>query len=202
MASPVFPSCSILLLAGGRGQRMGGQDKGLIEWHGRPLIEWLHEAVRPLTDELLISCNRNQPRYAMYADRLITDEETGFQGPLAGIRAGLAAARNHWMLLLPCDTPLIDLPLLQSLYSAALNTPDRPLMLRCGDQWEPLISIIPTGLREQIDDYWRDGERSPQRVLLQLGAGEVRIEPNDPRMANINTPELLNTGIPTTGTSR
>ena len=56
--------CSILLLAGGRGQRMGGQDKGLLEWHGQPLIAHLQHLVRPLTDDLIISCNRNLERYA------------------------------------------------------------------------------------------------------------------------------------------
>jgi len=55
MTDSTFQSCSILLLAGGRGQRMGGQDKGLLEWRGRPLIAWLHEVARPLTDELLLS---------------------------------------------------------------------------------------------------------------------------------------------------
>ena len=97
MPDPLLPSCSILLLAGGRGQRMGGQDKGLVEWQGRPLIAWLHETVQPLTDDLLLSCNRNRARYSAYADRLISDEEQGFPGPLAGIRSGLAAARNAWI---------------------------------------------------------------------------------------------------------
>ena len=106
MTDSTFQSCSILLLAGGRGQRMGGQDKGLLEWRGRPLIAWLHDVARPLTDELLLSCNRNHARYASYADRLVSDDEDGFPGPLAGIRAGLAAASHRWLLLLPCDTPL------------------------------------------------------------------------------------------------
>ena len=75
MPDPLLPSCFILLLAGGRGQRMGGQDKGLVEWQGRPLIAWLHETVQPLTDDLLLSCNRNRARYSAYADRLISDEE-------------------------------------------------------------------------------------------------------------------------------
>jgi molybdopterin-guanine dinucleotide biosynthesis protein A len=201
MIAPAFSSCSILLLAGGRGQRMGGQDKGLINWQGRPLIEWLHDVVRPLTDDLLVSCNRNQSRYAMYADRLIADEVEGFPGPLAGICAGLAAAHNRWMLVLPCDTPLIDRPLLQSLYSTATETPDRPLMLRCGDQWEPLFSIIPTNLRGEIEACWHGGERSPQRILLQLGAVELGIQPGDPRLANLNTPALLEMAKASTGTS-
>lgn len=106
MTDSTFQSCSILLLAGGRGQRMGGQDKGLLEWRGRPLIAWLHDVARPLTDELLLSCNRNHARYAGYADLLVSDDEDGFPGPLAGIRAGLAAASHRWLLLLPCDTPL------------------------------------------------------------------------------------------------
>src|SRR5690606_25755799 len=65
--------CSILLLAGGRGRRMGGKDKGWVQWQGMALIEHLHRTVRPLTDDLIISCNRNQDRYADLADQLVHD---------------------------------------------------------------------------------------------------------------------------------
>eukprot|EP01034_Spumella_vulgaris_P009301 gene9301-11812_t len=74
--------CSILLLAGGRGQRMGGLDKGLLDWHGQPLIAHLHQLVRPLTDDLIISCNRNQAQYAPYGDQLVSDDSPDFPGPL------------------------------------------------------------------------------------------------------------------------
>ena len=80
---------------------MGGRDKGLIEWQGLPLIAHLHRLVRPLTDDLIVSCNRNQERYAAYADRLVSDDSRDFPGPLAGIRAGLAVARHPWLLVLP-----------------------------------------------------------------------------------------------------
>nr|MBF3180021.1 NTP transferase domain-containing protein [Pseudomonas aeruginosa] len=103
MPDSALPPCSILLLAGGRGQRMGGRDKGLIEWQGLPLIAHLHRLVRPLTDDLIVSCNRNQERYAAYADHLVSDDSRDFPGPLAGIRAGLAVARHPWLLVLPCD---------------------------------------------------------------------------------------------------
>lgn len=192
MPNLVLPGCSILLLAGGRGQRMGGQDKGLIDWRGRPLIAWLHDTVRPMTDDLLLSCNRNQSTYAQYADQLVCDNEQGYPGPLAGIRSGLSAARNRWMLLLPCDTPLIDRPLLKSLYAAATSAAERPVMLRCGTQLEPLFSIIPTGLRPEIERLWLAGERSPLRALIQLGALELQVPDADPRLANLNSPELLN----------
>ncbi len=201
MPDPLLPSCSILLLAGGRGQRMGGQDKGLVEWHGRPLIAWLHETVRPMTNDLLLSCNRNRSRYADYADLLISDEEQGFPGPLAGIRGGLASARNEWMLVLPCDTPLIDRPLLQSLYKSAIEEPGSPVMLSCEGQWEPLFSIIPTRRRTEVDACWLAGERSPLRALLHLGARALEVPPCDPRLANLNTAELLKTTGSGRGTS-
>lgn len=190
MTSPA-PLCSILLLAGGRGQRMGGQDKGLLEWQGRPLIEHLHALARPLTDDLIISCNRNHDRYAPYADHLVADAETGFQGPLAGILAGLAQARHEHMLVLPCDAPLLDTTLLQDLFSAALAQPQRPVMVRQGEQWEPLFCVIPKLLHEPLLAVWNAGERSPRRALLQLDAQAFPCTTDDPRLANLNTPELL-----------
>src|SRR5690606_21182168 len=86
MADLTLARCSVLILAGGRGQRMGGKDKGLVNWHGRPLIAWLHDVLRPLTDDLIISCNRNEQQYDAYADQLIKHGEQDSQGPLAGIR--------------------------------------------------------------------------------------------------------------------
>jgi molybdopterin-guanine dinucleotide biosynthesis protein A len=187
-ATPVLPSCSVLLLCGGRGQRMGGQDKGLIEWQGRPLVAWLHDLVRPLSDDLIISCNRNSERYRAFADRLISDDDEHFQGPLAGIRAGLQAARHDYLLVLPCDTPLLDRALLDELLGQAGS---HPVMVRQGDFWEPLFSLIPKSLGSKLEDAWQAGERSPQRWLCRHDPIAVVCPPNDPRLANLNTPQLL-----------
>ncbi|KAF1012432.1 MAG: Molybdenum cofactor guanylyltransferase [Pseudomonas fluorescens] len=186
--------CSILLLAGGRGQRMGGQDKGLLDWRGAPLIAHLHRLVRPLTDDLIISCNRNQARYQPYADHLVSDDMPGFPGPLAGIRAGLAAARHGHLLVLPCDVPQLDERLLNDMRKTAQHDPLLPLMIRHGDFWEPLLCIIPTALREHFEQAWLAGERSPGRIMRALGAKAVQCPADDPRLANLNTPELLHTG--------
>ncbi|KAA0944426.1 molybdenum cofactor guanylyltransferase MobA [Pseudomonas sp. ANT_H14] len=185
--------CSILLLAGGRGQRMGGLDKGLLDWRGEPLIAHLHRLVRPLTDDLIISCNRNQPQYAPYADQLVSDDSPDFPGPLAGIRVGLAAARHEHLLVLPCDVPQIDAGLLSDMREKAQQNPQVPLMLRHGDYWEPLLCVIPTRLRADIESAWQAGERSPRQILLQLGAQALICPENDPRLANFNTPQLLHT---------
>jgi molybdopterin-guanine dinucleotide biosynthesis protein A len=183
--------CSILLLAGGRGQRMGGQDKGLLDWHGLPLIAHLQRLARPLTDDLIISCNRNQAQYAPYADQLVSDDSPDFPGPLAGIRAGLAAARHEHLLILPCDVPHIDARLLADLRETAQRNPLLPVMVRHGEFWEPLICIIPICLQAEVERAWHAGERSPRKILLQLGGVGLECPADDPRLANLNTPELL-----------
>lgn len=190
--SPPLP-CSVLLLSGGRGQRMGGQDKGLLEWRGQPLIAHLQSLVRPLTDDLIISCNRNPQQYAAYADQLVNDDSPDFPGPLAGIRAGLAAARHAHLLILPCDVPHIDARLLADLRQAAQHNPLLPVMVRHGEFWEPLICIIPTHLHTEVEQAWHAGERSPRKIFLQLGGVGLECPADDPRLANLNTPELLQT---------
>lgn len=192
--------CSILLLAGGRGQRMGGQDKGLVEWHGKPLIAWAQCIARRLTNDLIVSCNRNQQQYATFADRLVGDNESGFLGPLAGIRAGLAAARHSWVMILPCDAPLIDEPLLLQLYAKAQEKPDTAVMVRRGEQWEPLFCIIPVVCAAAIESAWQAGERSNYKVLLALQARALKLDMDDPRLANLNSPELLAQQAPPQGT--
>ena len=184
-------TCSILILAGGRGQRVGGEDKGLLEWHGQPLIAHLHELVRSMTDDLIISCNRNIERYARYADQLVQDDINHFPGPLAGIRAGLAAARHGHLMVLPCDVPRIDSQLLQDMRDAARQHPEKPLMLRQGEHWEPLLCVIPVALAGEFERAWNTGERSPGKIMRSLGARSLQCPENDRRLANLNTPELL-----------
>ncbi len=188
--------CSILLLAGGQGRRMGGRDKGLVEWHGEPLIAWPYRVTRPLTDDLLISCNRNHLRYAAFADSLVVDEERDFSGPLAGIRAGISQASHPFLMVLPCDAPLIDAALLRQLYFTAKQAATAPVMARRGEQWEPLFCVIPTNLGPAIEAAWHDGERSNRKVLAALGARALDLEPNDHRLANLNSPTLLSTHAP------
>lgn len=188
--APLLP-CSVLILAGGRGQRMGGQDKGLLEWQGRPLVSYAAALARPFSDDLIISCNRNADVYAGFADRLVQDDSTDFPGPLAGIRAGLAAARHSHLLVLPCDAPRLDADLLERLLRASAAMPGVVHMLRCGTQWEPLFSVIPVAMRAQIEEAWQQGDRSPRHVFSNLGLQAVDCPADDPRLANLNTPELL-----------
>ncbi|MBM3104376.1 MAG: molybdenum cofactor guanylyltransferase MobA [Pseudomonas sp.] len=182
--------CSILLLAGGRGQRMGGQDKGLLPWQGKPLIAHIQAVVRPLTDDLIISCNRNQDQYRPFADQLVSDAHADFPGPLAGVLAGLAVARHRWMLVLACDAPLIDQALISDLMNQA-NEQDQPAMVRQGEFWQPMFSLIPCALRDDFEHAWQQGDRGIQRALLRHPVRALEYGEDDPRLSNFNTPAFL-----------
>ncbi len=184
----LLSDCSILLLAGGRGQRMGGRDKGWIHWQNRALIEHIHQVVRPLTDDLIISCNRNHDRYLALADQLISDPATDYPGPLIGIIEAMKVAGNSQLLVLPCDAPRIDQALLRSLHRQAGK---RPVMLHQQDHWQPLFSLLPVSLLPALQEQWQAGQRSPLRALLKLQPVAVHIAAGDRRLDNFNEPARL-----------
>ena len=185
---PLFSNCSIVLLAGGRGQRMGGQDKGWVSWQGQALIEHMQQVVRPLTDDLIISCNRNHQRYQLLADQLVSDPDQDFTGPLVGIISALKVARHPHLIVLPCDAPRIDQALLTQLYQAA---GEQPAMLQDQGHWQPLFSIIPKAQINTLQELWDAGERSPKHALLKLNAVAIHCLDNEQRLANFNDPSVL-----------
>jgi molybdopterin-guanine dinucleotide biosynthesis protein A len=182
--------CSVLLLAGGRGARMGGRDKGLMPWQGKPLIAHVQATVRPFSDDLIVSCNRNANRYRAYADQLVEDPQKDFPGPLAGVLAGLAVARHPWILVLACDAPKIDAALIEAML-AARTAPRRPVMVQQAGQWQPMFSLIPKTLLASLQHAWSQGERSLLRALLQHRPQALACASDDPRLSNFNTPERL-----------
>lgn len=190
MTTTALLPCSVLLLAGGQGRRMGGQDKGLLPWQGRPLIAHMHAVVRALSDDLIISCNRNQTAYRPYADQLTGDAEPGFPGPLAGVLAGLAVARHDWLLVLACDTPRVDRALLDEMLALA-EAGGQPVMVRQGVHWQPMFSLIPCARLGELQQAWQAGERSLLRALLTQPLVALDCAEDDERLSNFNTPERL-----------
>lgn len=96
-----------IVLAGGQGSRMGGLDKGLQDFHGRPLAALALERLRPQAapGRLFLSANRNQERYSAFGVPVLGDAMPGHPGPLAGLLAGLEHCGTPWLLAVPCDTP-------------------------------------------------------------------------------------------------
>lgn len=111
-------SISAIILAGGKGTRLGGQDKGWLLCQGKPLIERVLERLQVQVDDIVISCNRNLPRYRRLGYPIVTDVEQTYRGPLAGIAAAAPLCRGEFILLSPCDTPKLPVDLAQRLEHA------------------------------------------------------------------------------------
>ena len=103
------------ILAGGAGRRMGGADKGWVQWHGRAMVMHVATALRPQCSRLLISANRNLQAYESVGDRVLRDAESGFNGPLAGVLSLLKACTQRYLLLAPVDAVRLPLDLLDRL---------------------------------------------------------------------------------------
>ncbi|WP_428608182.1 molybdenum cofactor guanylyltransferase MobA, partial [Sedimenticola sp.] len=96
-----------VILAGGMARRMGGQDKGLIDLDGRPLIAHVLERIQPQVAQVVINANRNLEQYAAFGHPVISDTLSDFQGPLAGFLAVMQQIDSDFIVTLPCDGPCL-----------------------------------------------------------------------------------------------
>ena len=106
---------SAVVLAGGQATRMSGQDKGLVPFKERKLVEWSLDVISLFVEQVIISCNRNIGDYMPLADSVVCDRLAGFLGPLAGVHAALLVNQSESLLVLPCDTPFIGSELISRL---------------------------------------------------------------------------------------
>lgn len=86
---------------------MGGADKGLVDWHGAPLVLHVLQRLQPQVATVLISANRNLATYRCWAPVLEDPDPSSFAGPLTGILAALHAMRTDWLAVAPCDLPAL-----------------------------------------------------------------------------------------------
>lgn len=154
-----------VILAGGRGMRMGGVDKGLVDYQGQPMIEHVLARITPQVDHVIINANRNIERYQAYGVPVITDENDQFDGPLAGMQAALHHASTDWVLSVPCDSPLVPLDLASRLSQAvqvveAMSEPQAMLAIaRSASGTHPVFCLMPRSVSADLDAYLQSGQR-------------------------------------------
>lgn len=151
---------SCLILAGGQGKRVGGHDKGLIEYRQRPLIEHVIDRMNPQVDDIVISANRNIARYRSYSDTVIADTAGGFQGPLAGIHAALPHCAHERVLIVPCDTPLLPADLVARMHEASSHDATERFIViaETAHKLQPVM-LASRSLHDSIGQLLDDGER-------------------------------------------
>lgn len=178
-----------LVLAGGRGTRMGGKDKGLVEFNGKPMIQHVLAALRPQVAEVFISANRNVEFYRGTGCRVVSDLLAGFAGPLAGISAGMHAATRKYLLVLPCDGPFVPAWLAQRLWTAVAGKNDAIAAAHDGDRLHPTFALLPLSVLDDLDAYLAEGERKVDQFYNRHTFVTVDFSDYPQAFLNINTPE-------------
>lgn len=181
-----------VILAGGRAERMGGRDKGLLPLAGEPLIAHGVRRLRPQVAELLISANRNHDVYRTHGCRVIGDDPSlRFRGPLAGVLAALRTAETPYVLTAPCDSPWLPADYAQRML-AALERERATVCVAYGEGcWQPVFALLPVALRDDLAAWLAAGEGGMGRWLRRHRPARVEFADGHPLFRNMNTPEDL-----------
>lgn len=189
MAAPRRDDITGLVLAGGRGQRLGGVDKGLQPWRGTPLVDHALARLAPQVREVLVSANRNEADYASRGVRVLGDASDDFPGPLAGILAGLRAASTPWLAVVPCDSPRLPSDMVARL-AEGLGDARGAVVRR--ERLEPVCCLLSTALAEDLARYLGEGGRKVEGWVARHATPVLFDRPDDAdAFANVNTPEDL-----------
>jgi len=184
------PEISGVILAGGRGTRMGGEDKGLLQIQGQPMVVRICEALRPQVDVLYINANRNQGRYAdLTGLPVIPDQQGHFAGPLAGIAAALDYSASPYLAAVPCDSPFLAGDLVPRLYSALQKQAADIAMASSGGRLQPVFVLLARRLLPSLLEFLSGGGRKIIYWYYQHRVVEVDFSDHRRMFENINTPQ-------------
>lgn len=182
-----------LILAGGMGRRMDSQDKGLVSFRGKPMVAHVIKRFAPQVNSLVINANRNADTYATFGFSVVSDEVSGFAGPLAGLHAGLRACEAPLIATVPCDSPFLPLDLVARLLDAMTKeSADIAMALNDGFA-QPVFALYKTTLLTSLETFLKAGERKIDLWTARHRVANVVFDGTDDAnaFANINTIEEL-----------
>jgi molybdopterin-guanine dinucleotide biosynthesis protein A len=170
---------------------MGGVEKALVPWAGRPLLAHVLERLAPQVATVALNVNREAARYAAFGLPLWPDADDSLPGPLAGWLAALGRTPTEWLLSVPCDSPLLPADLATRL-AAPLAGPGAPplAIATTADGPQPVFALLHRSLAPALAAALAGGERGVHRFALAQGAAEVRFG-DVAAFADADTPEDL-----------
>lgn len=179
-----------LILAGGRGSRMGHVDKGLQVFRGAPMAMHVMLRLAPQVGTTMINANQNLAPYEGFGVPVWPDEFAGFAGPLAGLQTGLRHCETPYLVTAPCDSPFLPEDLVTRL-SEALIFQDADLAVAITGEGEerqphPVFCLLKTSLLDHLTDYLQNGGRKIDAWYASVKVAEVRFE-DESAFRNINT---------------
>ncbi len=182
---------TVVVLAGGKASRMDGEDKGLIVFRELPLIAHVVNVVKPKVSQILISANRNIEEYANFG-KVIRDDLKGFQGPLAGISKALKVCSTPYLLVLPCDSPLVDASLIDSLIEKMEVSKADICVAHDGSIMHATFALMKTKLEKSLEEFLEEGGRKMALWYRQQSLERIDVSSHLEVLTNINRPEDFN----------
>lgn len=184
-----------LILAGGRGSRMGHVDKGLQPFRAMPMVAHVVSRLGPQVGTLAINANQNQDAYAAFGGPVWSDDLAGFEGPLAGLETGLRRCSTPLMVTAPCDSPFLPPDLVARLHAAMLDQnadlalaeteeADDDGKLRI--QPHPVFALVRRDVLPQLSAYLERGGRRMDGWYGSIRVTHVRFD-DVSAFRNINT---------------
>ncbi|WP_153915116.1 molybdenum cofactor guanylyltransferase MobA [Shewanella sp. TC10] len=148
-----------VILAGGMARRMGGIDKGLVELSGKPMIVHTIERVKPQVNSIMINANRSQAEYAEFGYPVLSDLESGYLGPLAGMVTAMGQTQADLLLVVPCDSPMLPTDLCERMY-ASLKEADADIVVASdGEHHQPVVLLLKPHLKASMQAFLDAGDR-------------------------------------------
>lgn len=183
-----------LVLAGGRSSRMGGVDKGLLEFAGRPLALHALQRLAPQVGHVAINANRHAVMYAKFGVPVWPDATPDFAGPLAGLLTGLMHSTTAWLVSVPCDAPCFPIDLVARLARGlAAADADMAIVVTQTEgrrQAQPVFCLLGSNLRDSLTRSLQSGQHKVETWAATQRCIEVVFD-NVQAFANVNTPEEL-----------
>lgn len=176
-----------VILAGGLARRMDNQDKGLVHFNGRPMIGYAIAALEPVVDCVLINANRNLDQYRQFGKPVISDQTDSFDGPLAGILTAMIHAEAEVLLVIPCDSPLVNTEHLQKLLATRAENDADVAIAFDGDKMHPVFLAIRMALQNSLQGYLDSGQRKVGVWLQQQNWVRADFSREPEIFTNINT---------------
>lgn len=178
-----------VILAGGRGSRMAGEDKGLLLWRKRPLYQHVLQRLQPQVNTVWINANRNIALYQRSGLPVISDTLAGYPGPLAGMLAALQQVKTAWVAFSSCDTPQLPENFVAHLWQHKGEA--KAVWSRTEERDHPTLALLHRDLAPLLAQYLAQGDRKLLLFLQQAGGHSVLFSEAGTAFDNFNHPQDL-----------
>jgi molybdopterin-guanine dinucleotide biosynthesis protein A len=183
-----------LVLAGGRGMRMGQVNKGLQLLNAEPMVAHVLRRLGPQVSQVIINVNQDLEHYAQFSCPLVSDVIPNYAGPLAGIHAGLSICTTPYVAITPCDSPFLPLNLVEQLADALTREHAQIALAITKEtqgntaewQQQPVFCLMRVDLQSHLEAFLKSGGRKVSDWYADLKITEVAFQ-DASDFRNINT---------------